>query len=703
MVDEIREVFIGEAREIISTLENDLVNLEENNDDTSLINEIFRNIHTMKGSSGIVGFNQIYEFTHVLENLFEDVRASRLNVSKELIDLMLDSVDWVKFVIFSEGEDDEKIANLEESLRDRLKVFKEVENINSKQPEKEIEKNKETKIQTERYYRVVANFIPETFQYGVDPLSLIEDLYVVGELISRKVIKNNVPEFEDYDPELCYLGWDIIIKTDGGKEDIENVFLFVSDQNIVISDVSDNFKNITNVVDNSEKMVGEILVEKGIISENDLDSIVELQEEQQIKLGDIAVKKGLASENDISDALSEQQNLRQKLSETTIRVDTGRLDKLLNLLGEIVIGQSSLTRIADELDEKVAERLKNAMYGLERTTREFQGQIMGIRMIPIGPTFEQFKRFVRDAAKENKKEIKLLIEGGETELDKTVIEKIGDPLKHMIRNSIDHGIEYPDERVKNGKDKVGMITLKSYHQEGNVYVEINDDGGGIKYEKIKEKAISQGLLREDEEIPRDQLLMFIFHPGFSTADKVGDLSGRGVGMDVVKTNIEALRGSIQVSSEEGQGSTIKIKLPLTLAIIDGMLVNIGESIFIVPLLSVVESIQPKEGDIKTVEGKGEMILVRGEYIPFVRLYELFDLVPYHKNPCEALVVIAESNNNRVAMLIDDLIGQQQIVIKSIDQYISNSRSVSGASILGDGKVALILDIHGLLEDLSAYR
>jgi two-component system chemotaxis sensor kinase CheA len=373
----------------------------------------------------------------------------------------------------------------------------------------------------------------------------------------------------------------------------------------------------------------------------------------------------------------------------------------MNLLGEIVIGQSSLLRIAEELEEdnEIGFQLKNSLYGLDRITREFQEQIMSIRMIPIGPTFEQFRRFVRDVSRDRGKDIKLKLEGGDTELDKTVIEKIGDPLKHMIRNAIDHAIEQPDERERGGKPREGQITLRSYHQEGNVYIEIIDDGRGVNLAKVRSKALALGYITEDEDASSERLLSFLFSPGFSTADSVGDLSGRGVGMDVVKTNVEELRGSVEIRTEDGKGTTMRIKLPLTLAIIDGMLVKIGRSIYIIPLLSIVESMQPKKDDIKTIEGKGEVIHFRGEFVPLVRLYDAFGLESQYKNPWEALIIVVEAGNVRMGLMVDDLLGQQQIVIKSLDNYITVSRAISGGAILGDGRVALIIDIHGLVEDI----
>jgi two-component system chemotaxis sensor kinase CheA len=298
------------------------------------------------------------------------------------------------------------------------------------------------------------------------------------------------------------------------------------------------------------------------------------------------------------------------------------------------------------------------------------------------------------------KEIRLKIEGGDTELDKTVIEKIGDPIKHMIRNAIDHGIEEEVQRKSKGKPASGTITLKAYHQEGNVYIDVIDDGRGIDVEKVRRKGIQLGLISADDDYSVDKLLMLIFNPGFTTADQVGDLSGRGVGMDVVKTNIEELRGTVEIKTKEDEGTLIRVKLPLTLAIIEGMMVGIGTSVLIIPLLSVIETIQIKKEDYRTVEGKGEVILVRGEYISFIRLNELFGIKANFTDPWDALIVIVESGRERIGIMIDDLIGQQQIVIKSIDNFITTSRSISGATILGDGRVALIIDIHGMIEEIK---
>ncbi len=698
----IAEIFMNESREIIGNLESDIVSLEERSDDEELVNGIFRYFHTLKGSSGIAGFNTIYEFTHDLENLFDKVRSGEIGVCAELTDLLLSSLDWIKSEIFDE-EVDENSSRIREDLTVRLKSYMGTSSVTQKKGEELPEQRVHySGTETEKFFRITAKFREDIFTFGIDPLMILEDLSLLGEIEINKVNKSSLPDLFDMDPHNCYLTWDIILKTEHDFEKVRDVFIFVSDDNdIAIEDVtSEHSPEVPgDGTYKTEKKLGEILVDQGVIRSEDLEEIVKLQENRNEKIGDIVVKKGLASTKQVHDALQEQDRIKKKVEVSTVRVDSGKLDNLMNLLGEIVIGQAALHRIADEMEEQRAFSFKNALYSLDRVTREFQEQIMSIRMIPIGPTFEQFKRFIRDTAHNLGKDIKLKIEGADTELDKTVIEKIGDPLKHMIRNSIDHGIEPSDERVKKGKPESGTLTLKAYHQEGNVYIDIVDDGRGVNLSKVREKAIAKGLISPDESSSREKLLSILFNPGFSTAEQVGDLSGRGVGMDVVKTNIEELRGAIEIKTNEGEGTLVRIKLPLTLAIIEGMLIGIGNSILIIPLLSVTETIQIKKDDYKTVEGKGELILVRGEYVSLIRLGELFGLEAACEDPWDALIVIVESDGKRVGLMIDELIGQQQVVIKSIENHITLSRALSGATILGDGRVALIIDIHGLVEEI----
>jgi len=689
MIDQkIIDVFRTEVREILANIEEDLVALEDN-PDTETINRLFRYYHTLKGSSGIAGLDTVSEFTHHLENLLDLVRSGSLAVSCELVDLLLESSDWINHVVFDDSEDDE----IKSILLQKIGGYKKIEGSADA-------RNPVAEKSGFRFFRVKIGFRKDIFNFGIDPLMILEDLASAGDILELSVNRQNLPPLSEFHPELCYLSWTIVLKTNKGRRAVDNIFLFVLDDNpIEIADITGEYEE--NIEQGTqEKKLGEILVNKGILTEQELSNVLKDQNKLKTKLGDIIVSQGYATEKELRSALGIQSEIRKKVETETVRVDTAKLDKLMNLLGEIVIGQSSIAKVADALNEDDSYALRNALHGLDRSTREFQEQIMSIRMIPIGSLFAQFKRFIRDTAHSLGKEINLIIEGNETELDKTVIERIADPLKHMVRNAIDHGIGTREERIKVGKEETGTVKLNAYHQEGNVFIEVIDDGKGLDYARIAEKAVKLGFIRLDEEVTQERLADFIFMPGFSTAEKVGDLSGRGVGMDVVKTNIESLRGSVEIISETGMGSTFRIKMPLTLAIIEGMLCRVGSAVYIIPLLSIVESIRPKKDDIHTVEEKGEVVFFRGEYIALVRAYHYFGIKSEYVNPWESIVIIVESAGRKIALMIDDLIGQQQIVIKNLDAAMVRKGAVSGAAILGDGAIALIVDVHGLLADIS---
>jgi two-component system, chemotaxis family, sensor kinase CheA len=685
---EVLDVFRNEAREILESIEEDLVALEDKTDPET-INRLFRYYHTLKGSSGMVGLDSVSEFTHRLENLLDLMRNGSLAVSSELVDLLLESRDWIHAVVFEDSEDD----NIKTILLQKISEFSNDVGASA------VTKPGAAKSASQ-YFRIKIGFRNDIFNFGIDPLMIIEDLVCAGEILELKVSRKNILLLSEINPEICYLNWSVVLKTDKGRKAIDEVFLFVIEDNpIEVVDISGEYQE--NIGESShEKKLGEILVNKGILTEQELSKVLKDQDRLKVKLGDIIVSQGYATGKELKNALGIQSDIRKKVETETVRVETVKLDNLMNLLGEIVIGQSAIARVADTLSEDDSYALRNALHVLDRSTREFQEQIMSIRMIPIGSLFSQFKRFIRDTAHNLGKEINLIVEGEETELDKTVIERIGDPLKHMVRNAIDHGIGTREERASVGKAETGTVKLNAYHQEGNVFIEVIDDGKGLDYERIAEKAVRLGLIRQDEDVTQERLADFIFMPGFSTAEKVGDLSGRGVGMDVVKTNIESLRGSVEIISEKGEGSIFRIKMPLTLAIIEGMLCRIGSSIYIIPLLSIVESIRPKKEDIKTVEAKGEVVFVRGEYIALVRAYHYFGIKSDYINPWESLVIVVESAGRKLALMIDDLIGQQQIVIKNLDAAMVRKGAISGAAILGDGAVALIVDIHGLLSDIS---
>ncbi|MGD2063746.1 MAG: chemotaxis protein CheA, partial [Nitrospirota bacterium] len=448
------------------------------------------------------------------------------------------------------------------------------------------------------------------------------------------------------------------------------------------------------------KHLGELLVEKGHAAPADVgDAIAEQLSGKEEALGRILVERGRVEPAQVNDALKEQHLQRRDTASqktvSAIRVDTERLDTLMNLVGEIVIAQSQAMKISTGFDDEEGERLQASLYDVERLSRELQDQVMAVRMMPIGPTFKQFARFVRDTTRELGKQVNFVITGEDTELDKTVIEQIGDPLKHLIRNSLDHGLETADERRASGKPEKGTLELRAGHQGGSVVIEVIDDGRGISRARVLAKAVARGLVTEDQELPDNQVLRLIFHPGFSTAEQVSSLSGRGVGMDVVKRNVESLRGTVDVESEDGQGSVLRIRLPLTLAIIEGMVVSVSGQPYILPVLSIVESIRPRAQDIKQVSGQGEVLFFRNEYLSLYRLYDWLDHEPVVTDPTQGIVLVVEDGAGRRALMADDLLGQQQVVIKNLEDNFTKLEGISGATILADGNVALILDIVGL--------
>jgi two-component system chemotaxis sensor kinase CheA len=446
------------------------------------------------------------------------------------------------------------------------------------------------------------------------------------------------------------------------------------------------------------KPLGEILVETGIVSRETLDHALA----QQKRVGEILIEQHAVTPLQVEQALQKQKQqesaAQSKKSEaTSIRVDTDKIDKLINLVGELVITQSMLSDLGVRFEMSQMPVLLERMAQLEHNTREIQERVMGIRMLPIGTAFSRFPRLVRDLSAKAGKKIQLVLSGEETELDKTVIESIGDPLTHLVRNSADHGLEAPEERLDNNKPELGTIRLNAFHAGGSICVTVEDDGRGLNRDKILAKAIKQGLIAKHEKLSDDQIWPLIFKPGFSTAEKVTDVSGRGVGMDVVKRNIEALGGAVTIKTTLGKGTMFTLKLPLTLAIIEGMTVRVGKETYIVPLLSILESIQPKAGTIQTVVGKGELIDVRNTYLPMMRLYDVFSLQPEFTDPAKAILLILETEGEQVAVMVDEILGQQQVVIKSMEQNFRKIDGIAGATILGDGTVGFILDVRGLIE------
>jgi two-component system chemotaxis sensor kinase CheA len=706
-----QDAFFEEAGDHLAVVEEGLLALEQHPEDLDLLNKIFRSAHSIKGTAGMFGFNAVAQFTHKMETLLDLLRNGQKVVTPKIADLLLKSTDCLKVLIdavkIGSPVDDETVRRLTAELATASDMKVEAK--------PKVEKGSTPSPLTTHPARSfhIAWTPPEwLFQRGLDPLQFFKELADLGTLSQVTVDTTRLPELATMDQEKCYLSWTMKLETVKDRTVVDSVFEFVREESLLTITEEGKEKlssqepasstqssSITYDVGEGEpKPLGELLVESGAVSRETLDRALS----QQKRVGEILVEQHAVTPQQVEQALQKQKQQEsvaqsKKTDTASIRVDTDKIDKLINLVGELVITQSMLSDLGTRFEMSQMSVLLERMAQLERNTREIQERVMSIRMLPIGTAFSRFPRLVRDLSAKAGKKIQLLLSGEETELDKTVIESIGDPLTHLIRNSADHGLEPPEERLDNNKPELGTIRLNAFHSGGSICVTVEDDGRGLNRDKILAKAVKQGLVAENEKLSDDQIWLLIFKPGFSTAEKVTDLSGRGVGMDVVKRNIEGLGGTVSIKTALGKGTVFTLKLPLTLAIIEGMTVRVGKETYIVPLLSILESIQPKAGSIKTVVGKGELINVRSTYLPIIRLYDVFALQAEYTDPTKSILLILETEGERVAVMVDEILGQQQVVIKSMEQNFRKVDGVAGATILGDGTVGFILDVRELIE------
>ncbi len=705
--DEFISIFLSEANEIVEGLENDLVLLEDNKSDEDLLNKIFRSAHTLKSSAGTVGFTTMSELNHVAENLLEKVRSGKLDVTPTMITVLLEFLDTVKIMLQNiiDGKGEADGVNNIESLKAKIKAIADGNEIDasvqapttssaaptvkketqtSTQAIEEPEK-KEESASGSNVFHISMSFKATIFDNGIDPLMFLNDLRDIGTISNLKIDSSNVPPISALeDPYTCYTQFSLDISTNSTLEQVQNIFLFVIDDNdINISDAKVSVQKEDKIESQTETKVAEETKEEKSIEET------KSQEETKEEI------KTEQAKPQTSAAKSQASSSVKVQAPSTVRVDTRKLDSLMNLIGELVIAQSRIMQLTQSLD--IDNGLKEAVSSMDRTSRQIQEEVMNIRMMPVGPIFNQFHRYVRDLNLELNKEVKLVLKGETTEIDKNMLEQLSDPLKHIIRNSMDHGIERTkEERIARGKPEFGTITMSAAHQEGHVVIEVSDDGNGLNKERIYNKAIEKGLLSKDGKYSDAEIYRTIFSPGLSTAEKITDISGRGVGMDVVRANVEKMKGKIEIKSEEGKGSTFIIKLPLTLAIIEGITFALGEQIYIMPLISIIEQMKVKNEQIKPFEGRGEMIKIRDEYLPLIRLHKVFEIDTHIEDIDNGIVVVVEAGYRRCAIFVDELLDQQQVVIKSLDSAFSKHSGISGGTILGDGRIALIIDIQGLV-------
>lgn len=698
------KTFTIESLELLQDMEEGLLGLEDDPEPAERINAIFRAAHTIKGSSGLFGLDHIVAFTHVVESVLDTLRDGKLAVSSDLVAALLPCCDHITSLIrgVADGqtEEDPALTAAGRLLLDGLQPF-----LNGGF-QKAASALAETQDKVEAMggglveagnWHLFLQFGENSLRDGMDPLSFIRYLAKLGEIVHLTTFSHSMPDAESMDPESNYLGFEIILKSEASKEAIESVFDFVRDtSHIHILPLENRIPYYVELIESlteDNAQLGELLLKSGVITQRELEEGLKAQQTQAedattpARIGEILIDQKVVQQPLVNAALEKQQQIKDNKAREnqSIRVDAERLDKLIDLIGELVISTAAVSLRAKQIGDVSLQETNAAVINLVEDVRD---SALQLRMVPIGTTFSRFQRVVRDVSKELGKDIKLVITGAETEVDKSVVEKIGDPLMHLVRNAMDHGIERAEVRAERGKPAQGTLRLNAYHSSGNIVIEVSDDGGGLDRDKILAKAIERELVQPGASLSDQEIYALIFEPGFSTAEQVSSLSGRGVGMDVVKRNISELRGVIHVDSQPGQGTTLRIHLPLTLAIIDGFLVGVGESSYVIPLDRVVECVElPVDDDRDYME-------LRGEVLPFIRLRQLFRKtgpVSRRQN-----VIVVEHLDLKAGLVVDKLLGELQTVIKPLGKLFGHVQGVGGSTILGSGEVALIIDVPTML-------
>ncbi|QEW08412.1 chemotaxis protein CheA [Nitrincola iocasae] len=720
-MDEVLQTFIAESRELLQQMEDSLLSLEQSNDDPEIINAIFRAAHTIKGSAGLFGLDHVVAFTHVAESVLDRVRDGELSINDDLSALMLTVCDHIGVLIelIAAGESmDDATAQHGAQLVEQLQSYL-VEKEQDKTGEDEkhhvplaIAEDSNTNsfvrfvddtAETDNWH-ISLRFGADVLRNGMDPASFIRYLGTFGRIVRIVTLLDRLPDATAMDPETNYLGFEVAFNSETDKAEIESVFDFVRDDcEIRILPPHSKiikYQSLIRDLPEEEMRLGEILIRCGTLTQIELDSVLVTQAKdkgQSLRpIGEVLVEEHLVRPAVVEAALEKQKQVKEKRGGDAglIRVDAAKLDQLINLIGELIIAGAGASLIAEKAG--MAE-LNEANETMTRLVEEVRDSALTLRMVQIGGTFNRFQRVVHDVSKELGKDIRLEISGGETELDKTLIEKIGDPLMHLVRNSMDHGIESAEVRLAKGKPTQGKVRLNACHDAGSIVIEVSDDGAGLDRDRIFTKAVDKGLISADAVLSDKEIYNLIFEPGFSTVDQVSNLSGRGVGMDVVRRNIQALRGSVELDSEPGNGSKVRIRLPLTLAIIDGFLIGVGDASYVVPLDMVVECIELDHAQQDT--RSGHYINLRGEVLPYVRLRDQFDIngEPSRREN----IVVVNYAGHKAGLVVDRLMGEFQTVIKPLGKVFSVVRGIGGFTILGSGEVALILDVAGLIRQVTS--
>ena len=679
-IEQFHGVFFDESDEHLDDMEQLLMSLDVESPDPEELNSIFRAAHSIKGGSGIFGFDALMNLTHVMENLLDKARNNELSVTADIVNVLLETLDVLKDTL-NAYRDETPVP--EDSIAERIKILNGVINGQSTDAASgdgddasEVSVNAQNESAQDDSFGFFDDEPNSAIEAADDSFGFFDD-EPVNEVLSHgdntKSENNDDDGFGFFDDEISKNTVDAQTETTNAETaEVEQGFGFFEDA-----------PSATNINTSLE-----------IASSNNAQSASTQLNTATTSNNDKAPTTGVAPTTTQAKTPPKPPAKKSTARESaSIRVDTTKIDAMVNLVGELVITQSMLSMIGQDVEGQVGERLQLAIDELQRNTREIQESVMSMRMLPLTATFNRFPRLVRDLAGKLGKQVELVLQGGSTEIDKSLIEKIVDPLTHLVRNSIDHGIEMPDKRVAAGKPEKGTVILSAEQKGGSIIISIIDDGGGLHRDKILDKARSNGLTVSDD-MPDSEVWQLIFQPGFSTAEAITDVSGRGVGMDVVRRNIESIGGRIDIESSAGEGSAFFIHLPLTLAIVDGMCVSVGKQIFVIPLLNIIESFQPTKQQLKTL-GNDTVLYIRDQYWPLVPLYDFMEVEDAALSPTEGIVVLLESSKKRFGVLVDALVGQQQVVIKSLEEHYRKVAGIAGATIMGDGKVALIIDADSI--------
>jgi two-component system, chemotaxis family, sensor kinase CheA len=703
-LSQFRQTFLQESAEHVESMEAGLLALRSAPDDAETLNAIFRSAHSIKGGAGSFGLTNLVRFTHGLESLLDRLRSLEMPATAEVISLLLRSVDVLRAMLGADGDGEMPVG--------AAQLAEQIESLTAEQPASAAELigqtagNRETSASESlqdggvsagevNFYQVEFRPHREMFSSGANPIMLLRNLAALATVSVCQLHAEDLPSLEQLDPSQCYLWWTVEQASSCSEEELCEVFEFV-----------EHLAEITvRRVDQPPPQENGLALQRPLLQGRTLDVVpVAVPDEAQ------AVERRREDDRRKAEERRAAKKPTAGTESSSIRVSTEKVDRLIDLVGELVIAQVMTAQMVEDFEPSCLPKLREAVAAMERNTRELHERVMAVRMMPVGTLFQRYVRVVYDIAQSTGKQIRLETDGEETEIDKSMLELLGDPLTHLIRNAADHGIEPAEVRMAANKPAEGLIQMRAFHRSGRIVIEISDDGAGIDTARVRAKAVERGLIAEEADLSDDQIRMLIFAPGFSTREEVSDLSGRGVGMDVVRRNVQQLSGTVGLTSELGSGSTVSIELPLTLAILEGLLIRVADRTLVLPLLTVVEAV-PSTGKILRLAEQGEVIVIRGESIPVLRLWRFLGLTPEALDPGalkntdaraepteeQHLVVVVEAGRKKIGLVVDELLGQQQVVVKSLEKNLHKVEGLMGATILGDGRVAPIIDVGALTE------